>query len=152
MLASGMDFDGIKNTYYFSIKQATSGEMPIERESLVETVGFDDFKFLCSTRDELIHVFKSIAAKKGFKAIIPFTDRNNRMSTSTTFCCSLAGQSIRKKSTNCPFKVTYVKNINDHYYNILPNFFQYHNHGLPIEEYFKNMMNAAKEKEINHEE
>ena len=31
------------------------------------------------------------AAKKGFKAIIPFTDRNNRMTTSTTFCCSLAG-------------------------------------------------------------
>ena len=102
-----------KNTYYFSIKQATSGEAPLDKEALIETIEFDDFRTQCTTRDELIHVFKSIAAKKGFKAIIPFTDRNNRLSTSTTFCCSLAGESIRKKSTNCPFKVTYVKNFND---------------------------------------
>lgn len=92
---------------------------------------------MSSSRDELIHVFKSIAAKKGFKAIIPFTDRNNRMSTSTTFCCSLAGQSIRKKSTNCPFKVTFSKNFNDQYYLMMPNFFQYHNHRLPIDDYYK---------------
>jgi len=61
------------------------------------------------------------------------------MTTSTTFCCSLAGQSIRKKSTNCPFKVTYVKNFNDQYYTLLPNFFSAHNHTLPIEDYFKSV-------------
>eukprot|EP00347_Sterkiella_histriomuscorum_P005450 403356570 len=77
-------------------------------------------------------------AKKGFKAIIPFTDRNNRMSTSTAFCCSLAGQSARKKSTNCPFKVTYTKNFQDQYYRMEDNFQSQHNHGLPIEDYLLN--------------
>jgi hypothetical protein len=80
-----------KNSYYASIKYATSGQFLIDRDSLVDTIAFTDFNFLSSSRDELIHIFKSIAAKKGFKAIIPFTDRNNRMSTSSTFCCSLAG-------------------------------------------------------------
>ncbi len=61
------------------------------------------------------------------------------MSTSTTFCCSLAGESVRKKSTNCPFKVTYVKNFNDAYYTLLPNFTHFHNHSLPIDEYFKSL-------------
>ncbi|CDW80092.1 UNKNOWN [Stylonychia lemnae] len=127
-----------KNTYYFSIKQATSGAIPIDYNSLVDTPEFQDFNFLSQSRDELIHLFKTVAAKKGFKAIIPFTDRNNRMSTSTSFCCSLAGQSARKKSTNCPFKVTYTKNFADQYYKLENNFFSQHNHTLPIDEYLMN--------------
>lgn len=39
---------------------------------------FETFNFLTETRDELIHTLKIVAAKVGFKAIIPFTDRNNR--------------------------------------------------------------------------
>lgn len=78
---SGWADDGVpKSSYYFSIKQATSGELPIDKDSLIETPYFQDFEnCLCQSRDELIHVFKSIAAKKGFKAIIPFTDRNNKV-------------------------------------------------------------------------
>jgi hypothetical protein len=74
------------------------------------------------------------------------------MTTSTTFCCSLAGQSIRKKSTNCPFKVSYVKNFSDQYYTMLPNYFSAHNHTLPIEDYFKSVAMVNPNPEVNDEE
>ena len=68
-----------KNNYYLSIKKATSGAIPLNYDSLTETPEFLEFDFACQQRDELIHLFKTVAAKKGFKAIIPFTDRNNRV-------------------------------------------------------------------------
>ena len=85
---------------------------------MVETPDFDDFKISAETREQLIHTVKTIAAKIGFKAIIPFSDRNNRTTATSYFCCSLSGVSSRKQSTNCPFKLTYMKTINDPYYRL----------------------------------
>lgn len=33
-----------KNTYYLSIKQATSGEVPLDKDALIDTIEFDDFR------------------------------------------------------------------------------------------------------------
>lgn len=33
--------------------------------------------------------------------------------------------------------MTFSKNFNDQYYLMMPNFFQYHNHRLPIDDYYK---------------
>ena len=114
------------------------------------TPNFEMFDFQTQSRDELIHNLKVVAANAGFKAIIPFTDRNNRISTSTAFCCSLAGTSNRKKSTNCPFKVGYIKYQAEQVYKLQPDHFPYHNHILPITEFFKeNGFNEDEIKEVN---
>jgi hypothetical protein len=85
---------------------------------MTETPNFHEFNVNVETREQLIHSVKSIAAKMGFKAILPFSDRCNRTTAITYFCCSMSGQSTRKQSTNCPFKLTYMKTYLEPVYKI----------------------------------
>ena len=47
-------------------------------DQLTQTPNFHEFNIVVETREQLIHTVKSTAARIGFKAIIPFSDRNNR--------------------------------------------------------------------------
>ena len=102
---------------------------------MVETPNFHEFNIVVETREQLIHSVKSIAARIGFKAIIPFSDRNNRQTATSYFCCSLSGVSSKRTSTNCPFKLTYTKSIQDPFYRLQQDHTSHHNHKLPISEY-----------------
>jgi hypothetical protein len=96
-----------------------------------------DFDFFPPTRDDLIYQVKQKSFNAGFRAIIPFADRNNRFQHSTSFACCLGGMSsIRKSTTNCPFKATYVRLMNENFYRLSrsENSFLMHNHPLPINE------------------
>lgn len=90
-----------------------------------------DFDFCSYNRDELIGQVKTKAAIEGFRAIIPFADRNNRFYASTSFACCMAGVSQRKLSSNCPFKITYVKQHQEGFYRMataITDSFLRHNH------------------------
>ena len=82
---------------------------------------------------------KSLALHSGFRAILPFADRNNRILASTSFTCCMGGMSsVRKVSSACPFKVTYIKrHDNDNFYLMSQSSnasFLRHNHPLPIDD------------------
>lgn len=77
-----------------------------------------DFDFCPFSRDDLIMQVKHKAHIAGFRAIIPFADRNNRFYNSSAFACCMGGSSMRKNSTNCPFKITYVKQHNEGFYRM----------------------------------
>ena len=104
-------------------------------DQMVETPQFHEFNIVVETREQLIHSVKSTAARIGFKAIIPFSDRNNRQTATSYFCCSLSGVSSRRTSTNCPWKLTYMKSIQDPFYRMQPDYTSHHNHGLPVLEF-----------------
>lgn len=101
-------------------KSEQESVIPLEMTNLVETPHFENFNFMCESRDSLIAQIKKVSAISGFKAIIPYTDRNNKFSTSITFSCCLASICQRKRATNCPFKITYIKYNGEQYYKLLP--------------------------------
>ena len=121
------------NSYYLSIKRAVNGYVNIPEKDKVETPNFHEFNMVVQTREQLIHTVKSTAARIGFKAIIPFSDRNNRHTATSYFCCSLSGSSVRKVATNCPFKLTYTKSVTDPLYRLQNDFRSFHNHPLPVQ-------------------
>ena len=106
-------------SYYYQIKQSIMNPQPIPLEHQHETPNFDKFKEIAvETRENLVHCVKSLAASIGFKAIIPFSDRNNRQSATSYFCCSLSGVSSKRTNTSCPWKLTYTKVIQDPVYRL----------------------------------
>ena len=83
---------------------------PVDPAQMTETPGFQDFQNLRpDNREALVAQVKATAADKGFRAIIPFSDRTNRTTQITYFVCSCSGTSVRKSISGCPFKLTYMK-------------------------------------------
>ncbi len=120
-------------SYYHSVKQSIMNPAPTPSHLITETPNFHEFKqIVVETRENLVHCVKSMAARIGFKAIIPFSDRNNRQTATSYFCCSLSGVSSKRTSTNCPWKITYTKSIQDPMYRCQPDVTSYHNHPLPV--------------------
>jgi hypothetical protein len=118
-----------------SIKQGVMGHVPpLDKSTMTETPNFHEFNINVETREQLIHSVKSLAARVGFRAILPFSDRCNRTTAITYFCCSMSGSSARKASTNCPFKLTYMKTYLEPVYKLQADYTSYHNHKLPLEE------------------
>ena len=121
-------------SYYMSIKQGVMGHVPpVDKSKMTETPNFHEFNISVETREQLIHSVKSTAARLGFKAILPFSDRCNRTTAITYFCCSMSGMSSRKLATNCPWKLTYMKTYIDPLYKLQADYTSYHNHKLPID-------------------
>lgn len=118
-----------------SIKQGVMGHVaPIDKSLMTESPNFHEFNISVETREQLIHSVKSTAARSGFRAILPFSDRCNRTTAMTYFCCSLSGMSQRKQATNCPFKLTYMKTYLEPLYKLQADYTSYHNHKLPIDD------------------
>jgi hypothetical protein len=94
--------------YYHSIRASTTAQN-LDMAKMVTMENEKDFDFCPYTRDDLVMRVKQISGIAGFRAIIPFADRNNRFYASTAFACCMSGISIRKHASNCPWKVTYIK-------------------------------------------
>ena len=95
--------------YYHAIRASTSGLNDLDPSTLVTMANEKEFDFCPFSRDDLIMGVKHKAMEAGFRAIIPFADRNNRFYNSSAFACCMGGVSTKKNASNCPFKVTYVK-------------------------------------------
>ena len=118
-----------------SITACVMGHVPpLDKSSMTDTPNFHEFNINVETREQLIHSVKSTAARCGFRAILPFSDRCNRTTAITYFCCSLSGMSSRKQATNCPFKLTFMKTYLEPLYKLQADYTSYHNHKLPIDE------------------
>ena len=84
---------------------------------------------------------RDISLKQGFKALCPYNDTSNKLYTCITMMCALCGSlTLKKNSTNCPFKLTYIKLHHELNYRLVgfPQSFVHHNHSLPIEGVFIN--------------
>lgn len=90
-------FSNHNQSYYMSIKACVMNHVPpFDKSTMTETEDFHEFNINVETREQLIHSVKSTAARAGFRAILPFSDRCNRTTAITYFCCSLSGKSNRK--------------------------------------------------------
>ena len=98
-----------KMNYYHSIRASTANNRNLDPNSLVTMDNEKEYDFCPFTREDLIMYVKQKAGIAGFRAIIPFADRNNKYYASTAFACCMSGISLKKASSNCPFKLTYVK-------------------------------------------
>lgn len=134
--------EGVKvNTYYHSIRESTTNLQDLDPTKLVtmdNELAYSTIK--PTTREQLVVMVKGLALHSGFRAIIPFADRNNKNLHSTCFTCCMGGVSgVRKVSSSCPFKVTYVKKLLETPFYVMSTAptesFLRHNHPLPIEEY-----------------
>jgi hypothetical protein len=96
--------------YYHAIRASTSCNLTgIDPITLTTMCNENEYNFHPFSRDDLIMGVKTKAYTAGFRAIIPFADRNNKYYSSTSFACCMGGVSVKKVSSNCPFKLTYVK-------------------------------------------
>lgn len=106
--------------YYHALRMSTSNFANIDKSTLVTMPNEKEF-IDCHPviREELVRAVKNLANISGFRAILPFADRNNRYYASSSFACCMGGMSTeRKTSSGCPFKMTYVKHPQEGFYKI----------------------------------
>ena len=81
----------------------------------------------------MIEYIKKLSMERGFKAIIPVSDRYSMDGTSTTFGCNMAGvcKGLRRElvAQKCPFRISYRKVFMIGVY-MIEEIFPYHNHTL----------------------
>jgi hypothetical protein len=80
-----------KMNYYHSLKVSTVSGRDLDPTTLTTMPNERDFDFTPFSREELIMSVKQRAHIAGFRAIIPFADKNNRFYHSTAFACCLGG-------------------------------------------------------------
>ena len=98
--------------YYHALRMSTSNQnfASIDKSTLISMPNENDFDCHPVIRDDLVRAVKNLAHIAGFRAILPFADRNNGRYASSSFACSMGGMSMNKKTASgCPFKVTFVK-------------------------------------------
>ena len=105
-------------------------EMVRPTDELVETPDLADFNFTSKSRITLIEEMKNLSMTRGFKSIIPISDKNTgHGGIKTTFGCNMSGVTMRKLTTRCPFRMEYKKE-HEHAYFVLKEMYPYHNHTL----------------------
>lgn len=126
-----------KMNYYHAIRASTANNQLLDPSTLTNMENEVEFDFCPFTREDLILHVKHKANAVGFRAIIPFADRNNKCYASTAFACCMSGISVKKASSGCPFKVTYVKQHQEGFYRMATepqDTFLKHNHALPVDD------------------
>lgn len=110
---------------------------PAARATLVPSTNPQAYNLQnCTVRQEVMCWVKELALKEGFKTIVPFNDRMNKMFTCISMnCCLCCNLSSRKSQINCPWRLTFLKLHHEQVYRIVgyPQTFLNHNHPLPIE-------------------